>query len=357
MEIPKTERGSGLFIQPVHFDHIVSSGSTLLDLAVSGSRASEGGIPAGIVMEIFGQASSGKTAILSSIAAQAQSKGGSVLFADPEGRLDKEYARIYGMSIKAENYAQPDFVTDLLKMIWEFKSSENSTDVFIADSIAALSTKMEMDSDEGDKMGGKKAKDLHQLMRKTCRKIAKSNLLVAFSNQLHDSMSAYGGRTRTPGGHAIPFYASLRLEIKVIRMIEEELSVDRAILGSIREAVVLTGSDKKSAAKKISKITGVEAVVRIVKSTVDDPFRTAPVRILFGYGIDDVGANLQWLKTIAGLSKYLAVDKEFIRYQSAINYIEEMSYEKKLREQVSYVWHGIEHDFRERSLRKPKQFL
>ena len=93
--------------KPLSFDATLSTGSTLLDLCISGGKCAEGGIPGGIVVEIFGRPGSGKTAILAELFASAQSKGGDAMFKDPEARLDKEYAKIYGVRLDAKNYSRP----------------------------------------------------------------------------------------------------------------------------------------------------------------------------------------------------------------------------------------------------------
>ena len=124
----------------IRFDKVISTGSTLLDLAISGGRTYYGGIPGGILVEIYGPAGSGKTAILSEMAAYAQGKKAKAEFMDPEGRLDAEYARIYDMAINKENYSRPDTVTDVFDYIWKRKTqASNYIDIIGIDSLAALS--------------------------------------------------------------------------------------------------------------------------------------------------------------------------------------------------------------------------
>ncbi len=299
-------------------DYIISTGSTLLDLAISGKRNKGGGLPGGILVEIFGPSSSGKTALLVEICASAQEDKGKVRFLDPEARLDKEYAEIYGMHLNKDDYHRPDTVEEMFKYINEWDTDPNVINVIGADSLAALSTELELE--KGDKMGMKRAKDFSTGLRKICRKIAAQNKLLICSNQIRQS--DYG--EVTPGGKGIPYYASLRIRIKQKAKIEKK---------------------KKVREKNIVKIVGIESECEIIKNSLDDPFRTAPIRILFGHGIDDVGANLQWLKTTLGLSKYNAIDSEYQSLDQAVAYIEKNNYEDKLREEVIDLFMEIEEKF------------
>jgi recombination protein RecA len=307
-------------------DHIISTGSTLLDLAISGNRYRGGGIPGGILVEIYGSSGSGKTAILVDICASAQEDGGKVRFLDPEARLDKEYAEVYGMHLTKEDYHRPNTVTEMFDYIKNWKTNPDVINVIGADSLAALSTELELD--KGDKMGMKRAKDFSTELRKLCRQIAAQNRLVLCTNQVRQG--DYGDIT--PGGKAIPFYSSLRIKVKQTGKIEKS---------------------KKLKDKAIKKITGIESDCEIIKNSLDSPFRKAPIRILFGVGIDDVGANLQWLKDTLGLSKYKAVDQEYQVLDVAIKYIEENDLEAQLREEVIELFAEIEEKFKPQ--RKPKK--
>ena len=360
----ESDEDNGLFVQPVYFDYLTSTGSTLLDLAISGGRTEKGGIPSGIVMEVFGPSSAGKTAILASIAAHVKHYKGSAKFADPEGRLDQNYSEIYGLHLDKDEYFRPKYALELFKHIWEFKIKGDGVNALLADSLAAFSSKLEMSNDAGDKMGGQRAKDLHQLMRKTCLKIAGSQLLICFSNQLHDSMSPYGDGSRTPGGHAVPFFSSLRVRLANAQPIVKDVRVSKETVQSIHEIhkQLRTAKDGKKykapERKDVKTAIGIDTVATIKKSSVDVPYRTAPIRILFNYGIDDVGANIQWLKKIVGLSQYLAVDQEYMALDDAIAHVEEMDNgAEQLREQVIQVWRGVARDTSRKFQRKPRKLL
>ena len=309
-------------------DLVVSTGCTILDLAISGGRRRGGGVPGGIMVEIYGPSSSGKTTILVEIGASIQYKGGTVDIADPEARLDKKYTEMHGLSLPSDNYERPDTVTQVFDNIKEWKpDNKDVINLFGADSIAALSTDMEMG--EGDKRGQRKAKELSEGCRKTARIIAKENKLIVFTNQ--ERQSEYG--KITPGGFAVGYHSSIRIRIARKKRLEPEKQIP-------------------GTKKKIKKTIGILSEATITKSSIDDEYRKAPVYIIFGIGIDDVRGNLQWYKDNTGGMKYLAVDKEFVRMDFAIRYIEEHNLESELREMVIDQWELIESIFRQN--RKPK---
>jgi len=312
------------------WDKVVSTGSTLLDLAISGKRIRGGGLPGGILVEIFGPESSGKTAVIAEIAASAQARGGEALFLDPEARFDREYARIYGVEINEKYYYRPDTVTETFEIIRNWKPSKDDViNVVACDSLAALSTQMELD--DGDKMGMRRAKEFSQELRKVCRLIANNNWLVVCSNQLRQGDKG----EITPGGKAIPYYSSLRIRIAA----EEKL---------IKQVTLPSG-------KTIKKVIGIKSKFLIKKSSLDDPFREGYLYIIFGYGIDDVRANLQYIKDMEKLTKYRAVDREFRRMDDAIRYIEENDLYDALREEVINLWESIESKFEVKRKPKPRR--
>lgn len=307
---------------------VVSTGCTILDLAISGGVVRGGGIPGGIMMEIYGPSSSGKTTLLVEIGASVQHKGGGVDLADPEARLDKEYTSMHGLELPSDNYGRPDTVTEVFKNLKEWEpENEDVINLFGADSIAALSTDMEMD--KGDARGQRKAKELSEGCRKTARIISKGHKLVVFTNQ--ERQSEYG--KTTPGGFAVGYHSSLRCRIVRKKRIEQVKQVP--------------GSKKK-----VTKTIGIESEGIIIKSSIDDEYRKAPIYIIFGKGIDDVRGNLQWFKDVSGNTKYNAIDKDFQRMDFAIRYIEENNLEADLREMVIDLWESIEKMFKVH--RKPK---
>ena len=314
---------------PLRFDKVLSTGCTILDLAISSGRVKGGGIPGGILIEIFGPSASGKTAVLAEICASAQSKGGQVKFQDAESRLDTEYAKIYGLSLEksGHDYSRPKTVNEMFDDIdiWEPKDP-NVINVVGTDSLASLSTELEME--DQDKMGMKRAKDFSERTRKCCKLIAEKNWLIACTNQIRQGK--YG--EVIPGGNAVPFYSSLRIRVNEVGKVKKE----KTIKGKLQ-----------------SKIIGIESSCYIKKSTIDDPYRTAaPVFIIFGYGIDDVRGNLQWLKSNSNATKYDAIDKEYQRLDAAVGHIEREGFQSELKEKVIDLWMEIEESFKVK--REPK---
>ena len=314
------------------FGTVVSTGSTLLDLAISGGRVRSGGVPSGILLEIFGPSGSGKTSILAEMCADAQAKKGNVKFLDPEARLDQEYMRIYGMALQKDDYHMPDTVNEIFEHILNWKPGDpgKGVNIIATDSLAALSSELEL-SAKGDKMGMKIAKDFSQGLRKTCVLIKRNKFVIACSNQIRQGSS---GET-TSGGKGIPFYASLRIRV-----------------GPPAQNKYLTKT-KTIKGVEHKKIFGIQSVCTIRKSSVDDPFRTANIYIVFGLGIDDIRANLAYLKQMTNADKYIAVDKEFGRMDTAIKYIEDNNLEIELKNQVIDLWEEIENEFKVD--RKPKR--
>jgi len=315
--------------------NVISTGSTLLDLAISGGRVRGGGIPTGILVEVAGPAGSGKTVLLSEIAGAVQRRGGEAIFQDPEGRLNKQFAAMFGVTLTDKNYSMPDTVNQMFQSIraWEPTNPKAINGVF-TDSLAALSTELEMDNKEGDKMGMKRAKDFSEQLRKTCRELVQKNQVMVASNQLRENAGAtYGPKYRTPGGEAIGFYCSLRLMASTTTKIKQKETIK---------------------GKEVERIIGVTATFTIAKSSVWKPYREAPLTILFDYGIDDIRENLKFVKKYTGATVYSlggeALDKSL---EKAIQIIEEEELEKQLKEETIDLWESIEKRFD--STRKTKK--
>jgi recombination protein RecA len=318
------------------FGKVISTGSTLLDLAISGGRVKGGGLPGGILVEVFGPNQSGKTVLLSEIAGAIQRQGGEIQFHDPEARLNTTFAQLFGMKIKEEDYYVPDKVPEVFEVVrsWEPKGKKDIIHGVFADSLAALSTKMEMEEDEGDKMGMRRAKEFSEQLRKTCRVIKEKNYLMVCSNQIRDNLDTQSHiKYITPGGKAMGFYSSLRLRFNNPEKINAEATV---------------------AGKVVKRVVGVKTVVEVFKSSIWSPFRTAPIVIIFDYGIDNVMTSLQFIKDYTKNTIYTingeSLDKSMGK---AIQIIEEEKLESQLREEVIDLWGNIESKFK--SDRKPKE--
>lgn len=321
-----------------NINRVVHTGSTLLDLAISGKRRRGGGIPSGILVELFGGPGTGKTGVLASICASAQSQGGEAEMDDPEGRLDQEYSQIYGMSLMESqfSYSRSKLVSELFGHMqgWKPKNPE-AINVFAGDSMAALSTEMEMEDE--DKRGQLRAKEFSAGFRKTCLLIAEQDRLVVLTNQIR---AGDGGSHTTPGGFALPFYASLRIRFRFALQkahLEEEIKFN------------LTDEAKKE--KTVEAVIGIKVDCWIAKSTVDEPYREIPLYIVFGYGIDDIRANLQYIKEMTVASTYMVGNKSYRGMNQAIKAVEEGGRELEVRETVIDIWEEIQ---RHRIVRKPR---
>lgn len=314
---------------------LISTGSTLLDLAISGERFPEGGIPGGILVEIFGPAGCGKTVLLCEMAGNVQRRGGEVMFRDPEGRLNAQFAQLFGFRVENADYSMPDTVTELFDPIsrWEPPGDGRVHGVF-ADSLAALSTKMEMT--DGDKYGMRRAKEFSEACRRVCRLFPARNIVMICSNQVRQNPDAgpFQEKYTTPGGEAIKFYASVRLRCHS----PVRLSMERKI----------GGKDQKRA-------FGVCTRIEVAKNSVSAPYKSAEVNILFSYGIDDLRGNLEYLKASLGLPSFNVFGDEVrlgVSVDRAIREVEENGLQDRLKARTIEVWHEVEGKFRVE--RRPK---
>lgn len=307
-------------------DLIIPTGSTLLDLAISGGRVRGGGLLAGILVEAFGPSSSGKTVLLCEIAGAVQRQGGGTMFFDPEARLDKQFAQIFDLDTNNMGYETPDRVPEVFKNVrdWNIEDTNIVNGAF-ADSLAALSTDLEMEKDEGDKMGGRRAKEFSEQLRKTARIIKSKNLLMVCSNQIRQTMNSFGPKYTSPGGEAIGFYSSVRLQFNNAQKVWKE---------------------KNTKGKKIKKVVGVETQIDVAKNSTWKPYRSAPIYIDYDYGIDDIRTNLQFIKDYTSHKTY-TLDGQSLHNEMdrAIRIIEKDDLEEQLKEEVIDLWEEIERKF------------
>ncbi len=319
-----------------NIETMISTGSTLLDLAISGGRKRGGGIPGGILVEIFGPSGSGKTVLLCELAGAVQRQGGAIMFKDPEARLNQQFAKIFDLDVSTIDYDTPDTIGDVFGSIrnWDAKNPDKINGVF-ADSLAALSTNLEMEKAEGDKMGTRRAKEFSEELRRTCRVLASKNYLLVASNQIRENIDAgqFGVKFKSPGGEAIGFYASLRLKFGKPERIKQKVTI---------------------AGKEVFRVIGVETTIEVFKSSVWKPYRTAPLTILFDYGIDDIRQNLQFIKTYTKNTMYMVGTTKLDKgLEASIVMVEQLKLEKKLRNEVIDLWEEIEVKFE--SERKSKR--
>ena len=318
-------------------EKMTSTGSTLLDLAISGGRVRGGGIPAGIMVEIFGPESSGKTVLLCEIAGYIQRAGGQVLFHDPEARLNTQFAQIFDLDTDEMEYTNPDTVTEVFASIRNWIPDNGQVNGVITDSLAALSTELEMGNEEGDKMGQRRAKEFSEGFRKHNRLLVKSNTLMVCSNQIRENVdrpSRFSPKYTAPGGKAIGFYSSLRLRTSKVG--------------------TLTRSQKRKG-KEHKVVYAIVVEVEVFKSSVWHPMRTAEITIDFEYGIDDVRDCLKYLKTMDGTSVFCIGDRKLSNsLADSIAIVEKEGLQDELREAVIDVWEELEEGFKVERMKKKR---
>ena len=297
---------------PVNVEAL-STGSLMLDLALG-----IGGVPKGRIIEIYGPEASGKTTLALHIVASAQKEGGTAAYIDVEHALEPAYAQALGVDIDSILLSQPDTGEQALD-VTESLVRSGAVDVIVVDSVAALIPRAELEGEVGDTVVGMLARLMSQALRRLAGAISKNNCTVIFINQLRQKIGVmYGNPETTPGGLALKYYSSVRLDVR-----------------------------KTETLKNGSEVIGAHTRVKVVKNKVAPPFKEAEFDIVYGHGISHMGEVVDMAVKVGIIDKagaWFTVEGQRIQGRDAV---------KQYLTDNPDVCNAIESRIREGSLVKP----
>ena len=297
---------------PVNVEAL-STGSLMLDLALG-----IGGVPKGRIIEIYGPEASGKTTLALHIVASAQKEGGTAAYIDVEHALEPAYAQALGVDIDSILLSQPDTGEQALD-VTESLVRSGAVDVIVVDSVAALIPRAELEGEVGDTVVGMLARLMSQALRRLAGAISKNNCTVIFINQLRQKIGVmYGNPETTPGGLALKYYSSVRLDVR-----------------------------KTETLKNGSEVIGAHTRVKVVKNKVAPPFKEAEFDIVYGHGISHMGEVVDMAVKVGIIDKagaWFTVEGQRIQGRDAV---------KQYLADNPDVCNAIESRIREGSLVKP----
>ena len=297
---------------PVNVEAL-STGSLMLDLALG-----IGGVPKGRIIEIYGPEASGKTTLALHIVASAQKEGGTAAYIDVEHALEPAYAQALGVDIDSIMLSQPDTGEQALD-VTESLVRSGAVDVIVVDSVAALIPRAELEGEVGDTVVGMLARLMSQALRRLAGAISKNNCTVIFINQLRQKIGVmYGNPETTPGGLALKYYSSVRLDVR-----------------------------KTETLKNGSEVIGAHTRVKVVKNKVAPPFKEAEFDIVYGHGISHMGEVVDMAVKVGIIDKagaWFTVEGQRIQGRDAV---------KQYLADNPDVCNAIESRIREGSLVKP----
>lgn len=288
----------------------VPTGCLSLDIALGVN-----GVPRGRIVEIYGPEASGKTTLAQHIVAEVQKMGGIAAFVDAEHALDPEYAKRIGVKVNELLISQPDTGEQALEIV-ETLVRSNAVDVVVVDSVAALTPRAEIEGDMGDQHIGLQARLMSQALRKLAGIVSKSRTVVIFINQIRHKIGVmFGNPETTPGGNALKFYSSLRIEVRRAAQIKQN-----------------------------DRIIGNRVKAKIVKNKVAPPFRTTEFDIMYNEGISLAGDLLDTgiaygILQKSGNSYSYGDEKLGVGRENAKNYLRENP--KMMRQIKKEVWQAI----------------